>query len=165
MPMWRYAVITLLREAARAGVLETDMPRGERCCGYLTAQYERWWNIDVKRFKQQEAVPRLCRPLRPPAAHRAAPVPDDQPSRNPVCDDGHALETHRRDHVHAAGVPVRARPSRARPLPAQRALLRSARASCEEPDTRCGVCTAGASTAREAAATVVGSLPAEKLRG
>ena len=24
MPMWRYAVITLLREAARAGVLETD---------------------------------------------------------------------------------------------------------------------------------------------
>ena len=29
MPMWRYAVITLLREAARAGVLDTDMSRSE----------------------------------------------------------------------------------------------------------------------------------------
>ncbi len=48
MPMWRYAVITLLREAARAGVLETDMPRGE-LLRLLTAQYERWWNIDVKK--------------------------------------------------------------------------------------------------------------------
>ncbi len=34
MPMWRYAVITLLR--------------------LLTAQYERWWNIDVKRFKSKK---------------------------------------------------------------------------------------------------------------
>src|SRR5262249_38203405 len=53
MPMWRYAVITLLREAARAGVLSTDMPR----CALLrllTAQYERWWNIDVKRFKSKK---------------------------------------------------------------------------------------------------------------
>ena len=53
MPMWRYAVITLLREAARAGVLETDMPRGE-LLRLLTAQYERWWNIDVKRFKSKK---------------------------------------------------------------------------------------------------------------
>ena len=29
MPMWRYAVITLLREAARAGILDTDMSRRE----------------------------------------------------------------------------------------------------------------------------------------
>jgi len=28
MPIWRYAVIALLRAAARAGVLETDMDRG-----------------------------------------------------------------------------------------------------------------------------------------
>ena len=27
MPMWRYAVITLLREAARVGVLDTDLSR------------------------------------------------------------------------------------------------------------------------------------------
>ena len=53
MPMWRYAVITLLREAARAGVLETDMPRGE-LLRLLPAQYERWWNIDVKRFKSKK---------------------------------------------------------------------------------------------------------------
>ena len=53
MPMWRYAVITLLREAVRAGVLETDMPRHE-LLRLLTAQYERWWNIDVKRFNSKK---------------------------------------------------------------------------------------------------------------
>ena len=53
MPMWRYAVITLLREAARAGVLDTDMSRSE-LLRLLTAQYERWWNIDVKRFKSKK---------------------------------------------------------------------------------------------------------------
>ena len=30
MPMWCYAVITLLREAARAGVLETDLTAASR---------------------------------------------------------------------------------------------------------------------------------------
>ena len=53
MPMWRYAVITLLREAARAGVLDTEMPRRE-LRRFLTAQYERWWNIDVKRFRSKK---------------------------------------------------------------------------------------------------------------
>ena len=53
MPMWRSAVITLLREAARAGVLDTDMSRGA-LLQLLTAQYERWWNIDVKRFKSKK---------------------------------------------------------------------------------------------------------------
>jgi len=28
MPMWRYAVVTLLREALRVGVLQTDMDSG-----------------------------------------------------------------------------------------------------------------------------------------
>ncbi len=53
MPMWRYAVITLLREAARAGVLETDLDHGA-LLRLLTAQYERWWNIDVKRFRSKK---------------------------------------------------------------------------------------------------------------
>ncbi len=53
MPMWRYAVITLLREAARAGVLDTEMDRGA-LLRLLTAQYERWWNIDIKRFKSKK---------------------------------------------------------------------------------------------------------------
>ena len=40
MPMWRYAVITLLREAATRGVLETDhTPHALRAL--LQAQYER----------------------------------------------------------------------------------------------------------------------------
>ena len=99
------------------------------------------------------------------AAHCAAPVPDDQPSRNPVCDEGHAHEAYRRDHLHAGGVPGHARRPRPRPLPAQRALLRAARATCKVPDARCRVRAAGAGTAREAATTVVGSVPSEKLRG
>ena len=53
MPMWRYAVITLLREAARAGVLDTDMSRSALLRS-LTAQYERWWNIDIKRFRSKK---------------------------------------------------------------------------------------------------------------
>ena len=53
MPMWRYAVITLLREAARVGVLDTDMSRGA-LFRLLTVQYERWWNIDIKRFRSKK---------------------------------------------------------------------------------------------------------------
>ena len=53
MPMWRYAVITLLREAARVGVLDTDLSR-RALRELLTAQYERWWNIDIKRFKSKK---------------------------------------------------------------------------------------------------------------
>ncbi len=53
MPMWRYAVITLLREAACAGVLQTDMDRGA-LLRLLTTQYERWWNIDIKRFRSKK---------------------------------------------------------------------------------------------------------------
>ena len=53
MPMWRYAVITLLREAARVGVLDTDLsPRALR--RLLTTQYERWWNIDIQRFRTKK---------------------------------------------------------------------------------------------------------------
>ena len=53
MPMWRYAVITLLREAEWAGVLDTDMSHSA-LGRLLTAQYERWWNIDVKRFRSKK---------------------------------------------------------------------------------------------------------------
>jgi hypothetical protein len=52
MPLWRYAVITLLREAARAGVLATEMPH-RALLRLLTTQYERWWNMDIKRFRSK----------------------------------------------------------------------------------------------------------------
>jgi hypothetical protein len=52
MPMWRHAVITLLREAARAGVLATDLSH-RALLRLLTTQYERWWNIDIKRFRSK----------------------------------------------------------------------------------------------------------------
>lgn len=53
MQMWREAVITLLREAARAGILQTEMDRGA-LLRLLTAQYERWWNINIKRFRSKK---------------------------------------------------------------------------------------------------------------
>ena len=54
MAMWRDAVITFLREAARGRVLDTDMSR-PALRQLLTAQSERWWNIHILRFlsKQQ----------------------------------------------------------------------------------------------------------------
>ena len=53
MPMWRYAVITFLREPARVGVLDTDMSRSA-LQKLLTSQYERWWNIDIRRFRSKK---------------------------------------------------------------------------------------------------------------
>ena len=53
MPMWRYAVITLLREADRAGVLDTDMTR-RALRQLLTTQYERWWNTNIQRFRSKK---------------------------------------------------------------------------------------------------------------
>ena len=96
MPMWRYAVITLLREAERAGVLDTDTSRSA-LLRLLTAQYERWWNIDVKRFRSKKqflgyAGRYASRP--PIAQHRFRTVKSG-------LDEGHAHETHHRDHLHA----------------------------------------------------------------
>ena len=50
MPMWRYAVITYLRYAVRAGSLGTDGSRSE-LKGRLTAEYERPWIVNVKRLR------------------------------------------------------------------------------------------------------------------
>jgi hypothetical protein len=82
MPMWRYAVITLLREAALAGVLHTDMDRAA-LRRLLTAQYERWWNIDIKRFRSKKQflgyAGRYAR--RPPIAQHRLRVIDRQEIR------------------------------------------------------------------------------------
>ena len=46
MHMWRYALITYLREAIRSNVLRSDLGT-EELRRILTAQYERWWNIKL----------------------------------------------------------------------------------------------------------------------
>jgi len=46
MAMWRYAVITFLREALEANVLESNLNREELRRVFKT-QYERWWNIYI----------------------------------------------------------------------------------------------------------------------
>ena len=113
---------------------------------------------------EQEVVSRLCRPLRPTSADRAAPVPGDQPSRNPICDERHAHETGGRNDVHADGVPRYPGRSHLRPLPAQHSVFRAARAAREGPDSRGGLRPSGAGTAGETAAGRMGRLPAKELR-
>ena len=44
MKMWRYAVVTLLREAHRQGVLTTGMGP-EEFARLLDTQYRRWWHV------------------------------------------------------------------------------------------------------------------------
>jgi hypothetical protein len=49
MHMWRFAVITYLRVALRAGIVTSNFShRQQRQC--LETQYERWWNIHIDRF-------------------------------------------------------------------------------------------------------------------
>ncbi len=72
MRMWKYRVITYLREAARAGILDTDMSRTE-LQELLTAQYERWWDIKIMRFQGKTHILRYAGRYarRPPIAqHR-----------------------------------------------------------------------------------------------
>jgi len=78
MHIWRYAVITYLREALAAGVLTSDLG-AEDLSAVLTAQYERWWNIDIDHFKSKwqflKYVGRYIR--RPPVAqHRFVKITD-----------------------------------------------------------------------------------------
>jgi hypothetical protein len=53
MHRWRYAVITYLRKALHAHLLNSSSsPAGLK--RILTRQYERWWNIYIDRFKSKE---------------------------------------------------------------------------------------------------------------
>ena len=162
MPMWRYAVITLLREAARAGVLNTDMPRSA-LLRLLTAQYERWWNIDVKRFKSKKQflgyAGRYAR--RPPIAQHRFRTITRQEVRF-MTKDTRTKRTVETTYTPAEFLATLADP-RARPLPTQRSLLRAARASREVSDTRCRVRASGAGTAGKAQAAAMGDVDAEML--
>ena len=53
MPMWRYAVVTYLREAHRMGFLDTDRT-SPQLKALLRQQYERWWNIHIQRFRSKK---------------------------------------------------------------------------------------------------------------
>ncbi len=53
MKRWRYALITYLREALRRGLIQSaDCPRQTRVM--LTAQYERWWSVDIQPCASKE---------------------------------------------------------------------------------------------------------------
>lgn len=71
MHIWRYAVITYLRQALATGTFNCDPPAW-RLRSILKTQYERWWNIDVSRFQSKshflQYAGRYVR--RPPIAQR-----------------------------------------------------------------------------------------------
>ena len=78
MRMWRYAVITYLREALKARVLTSEWS-SEELTAVLTTQYERWWNIDVDHFKSKWQFLRYAGRYirRPPIAeHRFEEITD-----------------------------------------------------------------------------------------
>ena len=49
MHIWRYAVISYLREALAKNLLRSELTH-RQLKALLKTQYERWWNIDVARF-------------------------------------------------------------------------------------------------------------------
>ena len=71
MPLWRYAVVTHLREAYRKGLLETEQTTAQ-LSGLLSRQHERWWNTHIQRFRGKKQflgyAGRYAR--RPPIAQR-----------------------------------------------------------------------------------------------
>jgi hypothetical protein len=71
MHIWRYAVITYLRQALEAGVLKSDLSF-DQLRVVLKAQYERWWNIDIGRFQSKTHFLRYAGRYvrRPPIAQR-----------------------------------------------------------------------------------------------
>lgn len=76
MHMWRYAVITYLREAFKVGVLTSDLGSEEIRRG-LERQYERWWSIDIDHFQSKSHFLRYAGRYvrRPPVAqHRFVEV-------------------------------------------------------------------------------------------
>jgi len=80
MHMWRYAVITYLREALKVKVLASDLGT-EALKAMFQTQYERWWNIDISHFKSKwqflRYAGRYIRRL-PIAQHRFAEITADE---------------------------------------------------------------------------------------
>ena len=71
MPLWRYAVVTHLREAYRMGLLETDQTTAQ-LKDLLRRQHERWWSTHIQRFQGKEQFLRYAGRYarRPPIAQR-----------------------------------------------------------------------------------------------
>jgi hypothetical protein len=117
MHLWRYAVITHLHEALKARVLASNCATKD-LRAKLTAQYERWWNIDIVRFQSKGQFPRYAgRYVRRPA-DCSAPLPQDNGSGSLILDEGLAGETHRDNSLFQRGVRGVAGRASARPLPA-----------------------------------------------
>jgi hypothetical protein len=78
MHMWRFAVITFLREALKAGVLRSNLPPAE--VEAVLAREYRWWSVHVDYFQSKEHFLRYAGRYarRPPIAqHRFEEVSDE----------------------------------------------------------------------------------------
>jgi len=80
MRIWRYAVITYLREARKAKALSSKLS-AEELKAVFTTQYERWWNIDIGHFESKWQFLRYAGRYirRPPIAqHRFVEITDQE---------------------------------------------------------------------------------------
>src|SRR5439155_12896832 len=80
MPMWRFAVITYLREALQAKALRSNLS-AEELSTVLTFHYERWWSIHIDHFASKEHFLRYAGRYvrRPPIAeYRFVGVTDEE---------------------------------------------------------------------------------------
>lgn len=78
MHMWRYAVVTYLREALRAKLLSSTLSTSDLNIMFK-AQYERWWSTHIDHFKSKEHFLRYAGRYvrRPPIAqHRFTEITD-----------------------------------------------------------------------------------------
>ncbi len=164
MHMWRYAVITYLREALKAKVLTSEWS-SEELTAVLTTQYERWWNIDIDHFKSKWQFLRYAGRYirRPPIAqHRFR---GDHGSRSPVLEEGPETEAASANSVFDRGVRRHSCRARAGSLPTRDSLFRIAGPRCQTPDLCGPIHAAGAGEAPSSITAELGEFVAKAFRG
>ena len=83
MHMWRYAVITYLREALKKGLLVLEASNQELRV-MLETQYERWWNVYVDPIKSKWHFLRYVAALRSTTTDCPASIHEDYGQRRPT---------------------------------------------------------------------------------
>ena len=167
MHMWRYAVITYLREALKAKVLTSEWS-SEELMAVLTTQYERWWNIDIDHFKSKWQFLRYAGRYirRPPIAqHRFEKITDREVQFWRKGPEGPETEAASANSVFDRGIRCHTRRARAGPLPTRDSLFRIAGPWFQRPDLCGPMRTAGAGEAPLSIPAELGEFVAKAFRG
>ena len=162
MHMWRFAVITFLREALLAKALTSNLSNAE-LRNMLRTQYERWWSIDIDHFASKEHFLRYAGRYvrRPPIAqYRFVKITDRE------------VRFWTKDKIQKRRVNISFTPRGIRghfgrtgsePLPTCDSLLRSAGAQFKSSDLYCCVLVAGTTEAPSPTTIELGVFAAKGL--